>query len=47
MQNYSFANVVKAIHIIRQYDMYSKGGDGNETDEVELIREMTIKIINL
>jgi DNA polymerase-3 subunit delta len=45
-RRYSAAKVVEIISLLRNYDMRSKGYDGNATPEHELTRELVFKIIH-
>lgn len=43
--NYPLSKVVNAIHLIRKYDAMSKGADGCQINKLELLRELTLKIM--
>lgn len=44
--NYPPGKVLDIISLLRQYDLRSKGFDGNSTDEGELLKEVVFKIIH-
>lgn len=44
--NYSPGKTMDIISLLRQYDLRSKGFDGNSTDEGELLKEVVFKIIH-
>jgi DNA polymerase-3 subunit delta len=41
---YSFARIVNIMHLLRKYDMMNKGLGGNQTEEPELLKELTFQI---
>ncbi|MDR0368581.1 MAG: DNA polymerase III subunit delta [Bacteroidales bacterium] len=41
---YSFARIVNIMHLLRKYDMMNKGWGGNQTEEPELLKELTFQI---
>ena len=41
---YSVARIVNIMHLLRKYDLMSKGAFGNNTDEPELLKELTFQI---
>jgi len=41
---YSFSKIVKIMHLLREYDLKSKGGMGTNTEEQELIKELVFKM---
>jgi DNA polymerase-3 subunit delta len=45
-RNYSPANTEKAISILREFDLKSKGVDSANTDNGDLLREMTFKLMH-
>ena len=45
-KRYSAAKLVEIISLLRQYDMRSKGYDGNTTASSELLRELIFKILH-
>ncbi len=45
-KNYSPRKVVDIIHLLREYDLKSKGVDANATEPGELLRELIFKILN-
>lgn len=44
--NYPAGRTMDIISLLRQYDLRSKGFDGNSTDEGELLKEIVFKIIH-
>ena len=44
--NYSPKKTIDVISLLRQYDLRSKGFEGNSTDEGELLKELVFKIIH-
>lgn len=42
--HYSFARIVNIMHLLRKYDMMNKGMGGNQTEEPELLKELTFQI---
>lgn len=44
--NYSPGKTMDVISLLRQYDLRSKGFEGNSTDEGELLKEIVFKIIH-
>ncbi len=44
--NFPPAKAMDVISLLRQYDLRSKGFDGNSTDEGELLKELVFKIIH-
>lgn len=46
-RRYSAAKVVDIISLLREYDMRSKGYDGDATPDGELLRELIFKILHL
>jgi DNA polymerase-3 subunit delta len=45
-KNYSPAKTMQIISLLREYDMRSKGIDGNSTDEGELLKELIFRIMH-
>jgi DNA polymerase-3 subunit delta len=45
-KRYSAAKLVEIISLLRQYDMRSKGYEGNTTPSAELLRELIFKILH-
>ena len=44
---YSVGKIVKIMHLIRKYDLMSKGGEGVAIDEPELIKELVFQIFRV
>ena len=44
---YSVSKIVKIIHLLREYDLKSKGGTGISIEEQELIKELVFKIFRV
>ena len=42
--HYSFARIVNIMHLLRKYDMMNKGSEGNQTEEPELLKQLTFQI---
>jgi DNA polymerase-3 subunit delta len=47
VRSYPLPKIEKAIHLLHEYDLRSKGVDNSSTTEGELIRELVYKIIHL
>ena len=45
-RNYSVADCVKCIAVLREYDLKSKGYNVGDTPEKELYREMIFKLLH-
>ena len=45
-RNYSGAQMQNILHVLKEYDLKSKGVDSDNTPEGELLREMVFKILN-
>jgi len=41
---YSFGKIVKIMHLLRKYDLMSKGGMGTNIEEQELIKELVFQV---
>ncbi|MDO4764119.1 MAG: DNA polymerase III subunit delta [Flavobacteriaceae bacterium] len=46
-QNYPLKHATRAISILREYDLKSKGLGANQTEEAELLKEMVYKLLNI
>ena len=44
---YSFSKIVNIMHLLREYDLKSKGGMGSNTEEQELIKELVFKVFRV
>ena len=44
--NYSYESAEKAIGVLREYDLKSKGVDNTSTEQGDLLREMTFKLLH-
>ena len=45
-RNYNRARTEKVIHVLKDYDLRSKGVDNDSTNEGELMKEMVWKILH-
>lgn len=45
-KNYTTAKTMQVISLLREYDMRSKGIDGNSTGEGELLKELVFRILH-
>ena len=46
-RNFPLQKAILAISLLREYDLRSKGARGGTTDNGELLRELTYKILHL